>query len=115
MAEFNRAKLFGFFTIMAWASLFKPRTGREMVDRAQEGADAHARRRSMDAIRGASSRWGTDQCWCHACRNLRPMTLDDIRMVLCPTCGNKRCPKANDHRNECTGSNEPGQRGSAYP
>ncbi|MBW6637227.1 hypothetical protein KXT41_25380 [Salmonella enterica subsp. enterica serovar Weltevreden] len=29
-------------------------------------------------------------------------------------CGNKRCPHANDHRNACTGSNEPGQEGSAY-
>jgi hypothetical protein len=37
-----------------------------------------------------------------------------VRMILCPICGNKRCPKANDHRNECTGSNEPGQKGSAY-
>lgn len=36
------------------------------------------------------------------------------RMVLCATCGNKRCPKATDHRNECTGSNEPGQPGSCY-
>ena len=35
-------------------------------------------------------------------------------MVVCATCGNKRCPHANDHRNECTGSNEPGQPGSAY-
>lgn len=35
-------------------------------------------------------------------------------MFLCPTCGNKRCPKATDHRNECTGSNEVGQKGSAY-
>ena len=51
------------------------------------------------------------KCWCEACR---PITIDDMRMVLCPTCGNKRCPKANDHRNECTGSNEPGQPGSAY-
>lgn len=54
------------------------------------------------------------QCWCLTCR---PMRLEDpysIRMALCPTCGNKRCPKANDHRNECTGSNEPGQPGSAY-
>ncbi|WP_181937306.1 DUF551 domain-containing protein, partial [Klebsiella pneumoniae] len=24
-------------------------------------------------------------------------------------------PRANDHRNACTGSNEPGQKGSAYP
>jgi hypothetical protein len=51
-------------------------------------------------------------CWCHTCR---PVTLDDCRMVLCPTCGNKRCPRANDHRHECTDSNEPGQAGSAYP
>jgi hypothetical protein len=36
-------------------------------------------------------------------------------MVLCETCGNKRCPHANDHRNECTHSNESGQPGSAYP
>jgi hypothetical protein len=31
------------------------------------------------------------------------------RMVVCPVCGNKRCPKANDHRAACTNSNEPGQ------
>jgi hypothetical protein len=36
------------------------------------------------------------------------------RMVLCATCGNKRCPHANDCRNACTNSNEPGQPGSAY-
>lgn len=52
------------------------------------------------------------RCWCHACR---PITVADCRMVLCPYCGNKRCPKANDHRHDCTGSNEPGQQGSAYP
>jgi len=36
------------------------------------------------------------------------------RMILCPTCGNKRCPKATDHGNTCTNSNEPGQVGSNY-
>jgi hypothetical protein len=36
-------------------------------------------------------------------------------MRVCATCGNKRCPHANDHRNDCTGSNEAGQPGSAYP
>lgn len=51
-------------------------------------------------------------CWCRTCR---PITLADMRMVLCPECGNKRCPKANDHRNACTGSNEMGQPGSTYP
>ena len=34
--------------------------------------------------------------------------------IICPDCGNKRCPKATDHRLECTGSNEPGQKGSRY-
>jgi hypothetical protein len=36
------------------------------------------------------------------------------RMILCPSCGNKRCPKATWHENECTGSNESGQPGSSY-
>ncbi|WP_413773464.1 hypothetical protein [Klebsiella sp. K-Nf6] len=51
-------------------------------------------------------------CWCRACR---PVAINDMRFVVCPDCGNKRCPRANDHRNACTGSNEPGQEGSAYP
>ena len=29
-------------------------------------------------------------------------------------CGNKRCPCAAHHDNECTNSNEPGQAGSLY-
>jgi len=53
-----------------------------------------------------------ERCWCETCR---PITMEDMRMVLCPTCGNKRCPRANNHRNACTGSNRPGQTSSAYP
>ena len=45
----------------------------------------------------------------------RPVAMTDMRFVVCPDCGNKRCPRANDHRNACTGSNELGQEGSAYP
>lgn len=55
-----------------------------------------------------------DHCWCHACREKRPLTMNDIRMVVCPTCGNKRCPKASDHRNICGDSNELGQPGSIF-
>ncbi|WP_343482781.1 hypothetical protein [Enterobacter cloacae] len=50
-----------------------------------------------------------------SCRTCRPVTMTDMRFVVCPECGNKRCPHANDHRHACTGSNEPGQNGSAYP
>lgn len=49
-------------------------------------------------------------CGCETCR---PITILDMRMVLCPICGNKRCPKARNHINDCTGSNDVGQRGSA--
>ncbi|HHC4016512.1 TPA: DUF551 domain-containing protein [Klebsiella pneumoniae] len=55
---------------------------------------------------------GIPDCWCRTCR---PVVLNDMRFVVCPDCGNKRCPRANDHRNACTGSNEHGQEGSAYP
>lgn len=55
---------------------------------------------------------------CGHCHTCRPVSMAnegaDMRMVLCPTCGNKRCPKANDCANACTGSNATGQPGSAY-
>jgi hypothetical protein len=35
-------------------------------------------------------------------------------MIVCPDCGNKRCPHATDHSQACTNSNEPGQPGSRY-
>jgi hypothetical protein len=51
------------------------------------------------------------ECWCHKCHGNRP----PMHMILCPTCGNKRCPKASDHDLACTDSNLPGQPGSVYP
>jgi hypothetical protein len=50
---------------------------------------------------------------CHSCFKLDGGFMLD-RMILCPECGNKRCPKASDHNFSCTGSNEPGQWGSIY-
>lgn len=35
-------------------------------------------------------------------------------MVVCVKCGNKRCPHATDCALACSGSNEPGQKGSVY-
>ena len=54
---------------------------------------------------------------CHAClvgviENHMPVTSQ--RMIVCSDCGNKRCPKASNHRHKCTGSNEVGQYGSIY-
>ncbi len=49
-------------------------------------------------------------CMCRTClRDIKlgfyPIT--SVMMILCPVCGNKRCPKADDHRMECTKSNKP--------
>jgi hypothetical protein len=50
---------------------------------------------------------------CHACFKASGAMLM-TRIILCPSCGNKRCPKASNHRLECTDSNESGQAGSVY-
>ena len=65
------------------------------------------------------------KCHCYECRKddivgfldndeKFPITYAMSRMIVCPTCGNKRCPHATDHNNPCTGSNKPGQPGSRY-
>lgn len=65
-----------------------------------------------------------DRCSCWTCTKARTdadpgetiagFSMEMMRMFLCETCGNKRCPHATDHRHRCTGSNEPGQKGSRY-
>jgi hypothetical protein len=59
------------------------------------------------------------ECWCYNCLHEVidpntgwPVTLN--RFIVCPDCGNKRCPKATDHKLACTNSNIPGQPGSRY-
>lgn len=49
---------------------------------------------------------------CQEC--LRVAEADVWWMVVCATCGNKRCPHATDCALPCSGSNEPGQKGSMY-
>lgn len=66
---------------------------------------------AIQAMQGVSRERVIVVCECRRCR---PITLDDMRFVVCSKCGNKRCPKATDCRNECTGSNDAGQLGSAY-
>lgn len=42
------------------------------------------------------------------------LTTEFVGIIVCETCGNKRCPHATDHRHQCTNSNAPGQPGSIY-
>jgi hypothetical protein len=54
------------------------------------------------------------KCNCHTCRPIGYTDPESVYMRLCPECGNKRCPKATNHTNKCTNSNDPGQEGSIY-
>jgi hypothetical protein len=54
------------------------------------------------------------KCNCHTCRPIDYTDPESVYMRLCPECGNKRCPKATNHTNKCTNSNDPGQEGSIY-
>ena len=61
------------------------------------------------------------KCHCYECvkdidayPNFPGIKIPSLQMILCPECGNKRCPHATDHRLPCTGSNESGQLGSLY-
>lgn len=62
-------------------------------------------------------------CWCITCDETIAEAQADNGdwmgsltrvFIVCPDCGNKRCPRAAHHDRACTGSNEPGQPGSAY-
>lgn len=53
-------------------------------------------------------------CWCTTCRPPDPADPSSMRLALCPTCGNKRCPRAHNHALACTNSNAPGQPGSSW-
>jgi Zn finger protein HypA/HybF involved in hydrogenase expression len=58
-------------------------------------------------------------CYCYNCLKdyIEPGQIFPYvtsRMIVCPECGNKRCPHATNHNLPCTNSNEPGQPGSRY-
>jgi hypothetical protein len=61
-------------------------------------AQATSRFLGLDQLKDAWKEWGDTKT---------PMRI----MILCPTCGNKRCPKAENELFKCTGSNEVGQVG----
>ena len=58
------------------------------------------------------------RCWCYNClyeiKDERGWPVTMSTFIVCPDCGNKRCPRSTDHNLACTCSNEPGQPGSRY-
>ena len=72
-----------------------------------------------DVLHEAFTAGVTYACYCRKCLdgkvNESGIPVASTMFIVCKTCGNKRCPRANDHENPCSGSNDPGQPGSAYP
>ena len=73
----------------------------------------------MNAVTNEPGEPGNKNC-CRKCEREALQHLSPFghalnrSFIVCPLCGNKRCPKATDHDLECTQSNEPGQPGSEY-
>jgi len=44
--------------------------------------------------------WAQVCCWCESCDTAANHGLR-TRMSVCPDCGDKRCPRAAQHGNEC--------------
>lgn len=59
----------------------------------------------------------SNNCHCAVCFEYQLMVYQSTVfpiMHLCPDCGNKRCPKASYHGNDCSNSNVVNQLGSFY-
>lgn len=74
-------------------------------------AAAYTARDAIDAAMAALSAQPGAQKGCN-CATCRPHSVE-MRMILCETCGDKRCPHAADHRNACTGAHPDHKDGGA--
>lgn len=76
-----------------------PLRGVHFGDRHPDERGAYWWRKDLSAALSAQP-GAQKSCNCATCR---PHSVE-MRMILCETCGDKRCPHAADHRNECTGT-----------
>lgn len=91
------------------------------IDRAGRGGGPSQSTNIRDLVleaEGAGSKEGKDYDGCTCCRCMEIAKLGRPAFwwprnvppfLVCPDCGNKRCPQNQDHRNRCTGSNDPDQ------
>ena len=97
-----------FYNYLVWG--FRPGSGFEAI-LANDFAKAIAHSHPSNTI-------DFPPCGCYNCmskvkdHNGLPLTMSTF--IVCPECGNKRCPKSTDHNLACTNSNKPGQKGSRY-
>ena len=97
------------------ATLICPRCGRDRFKEPCELENNFARMLKECPMKATA--YTASDCWCYHCnqgRTVNGIPYELSLMILCPQCGNKRCPRATDHRLDCTNSNDPGQPGSRY-
>lgn len=89
------------------------------IEQEQQGRSAADCRAHNPEVVGSNPTPASIECWCYECNKGKRderfnLPIEFTRMILCPDCGNKRCPRATNHELACTNSNEPGQPGSRY-
>jgi hypothetical protein len=62
-------------------------------------ADIAAKVMALEVARFECRKPRDSGCWCARCDMEHNVTR--TRMSVCNQCGDKRCPRAEDHRNEC--------------
>jgi DNA-directed RNA polymerase subunit RPC12/RpoP len=84
-----------------------------LTDREWQAVHKNKANELRQAIAELESQKPATRYCCHSCFKTSGGVMLD-RMIVCPTCGNKRCPKASDHTLQCTNSNDLNQVGSIY-
>jgi hypothetical protein len=93
---------------------YKPAQDVSLIDEGKTALDKKAENaRELGLDYEPAQQEPVNKYCCHLCFNKSGQVLLD-RMILCPECGNKRCPKATHHDLPCTKSNDVGQKGSIY-
>ena len=116
----NRARDDEYLFVLLGRDIASPGTIRDWVRRRIAlGKNKPDDPQMLEALETAAA-IDAELCQCHRCldqrdaRTVSGQPIFEAIMILCPTCGNKRCPHASDHNLACTNSNMPGQRGSLY-
>lgn len=101
-----------------WDRIFSAKNSvQNEIDAVRRMRDNRSAGEQQEAAWLKNEHYDLDSCWCYECNKdvlVQNLPYHWTRMIVCPICGNKRCPHATYHALPCTNSNEPGQPGSRY-
>lgn len=89
---------------IAWISIVNSLTAKDGLDSSTLGLERLTATPTAEPVGEPNKCEETSIYCCEFCFSSSGKTFLD-RMILCPDCGNKRCPKATHHDNACTNSN----------